>query len=305
MPKKTKTSSFGVSKREGHDSSDFYNRNIYNAQPGIFTNTQVTTTVKTTSLHVLDWVDKIYCQSSENLPIPDSSVALAFTSPPYNVGKDYDENMSLEDYLGLIQRVASEVYRVLLPGGRFVVNIANLGRKPYIPIHAYFYDIHMKAGFLPMGEIIWQKGKGANGNCAWGSWKSAKSPRLRDIHEYLLVFAKESYSRPDKGESDIPAEEFMQATLSIWQIPPASAKKIGHPAPFPVELAERVIRLYSYKDDVILDPFNGAGATCVAAKELGRHYVGVDISPEYCTLSENRLKNINGGNDANIKNRSD
>lgn len=285
MPKKTKTSSFGVSKREGHDSSDFYNRSMFDTL-------QVTPPLEPVNLTVpplTDWADKLYCLSSENMPIPDNSIALAFTSPPYNVGKDYDENITLDDYLGLIQRVGKEVYRTLRPGGRYVINIANLGRKPYIPMHSHFYRVHTEVGFLPMGEIIWQKGKGASGNCAWGSWKSAKSPRLRDLHEYLIVLAKESFSRPDKGESDIGGEEFMESTLSIWQIPPESAKKVGHPAPFPVELAARVIKLYSYVEDVVLDPFVGSGTTCVAAKLLKRHYVGVDIAPEYCELSEKRL----------------
>ena len=140
-----------------------------------------------------------------------------------------------------------------------------------------------------MGEIIWQKGGGANNNCAWGSWKSAKSPRLRDIHEYLLVFSKEGFSRPDKGISDIGDDEFMAATLSVWQIAPESARKVGHPAPFPVELAERVIKLFSYVGDVVLDPFVGSGTTCVAAVRSGRHYVGYDISPAYCALADERI----------------
>ena len=140
-----------------------------------------------------------------------------------------------------------------------------------------------------MGEIIWQKAKGANGSCAWGSWMSAKSPRLRDIHEYLLVFAKQDYSRPDKGESDIKGDEFMEATLSVWEIPPESAKRVGHPAPFPVALAERVIKLYSYVGDVVLDPFVGSGSTCVAAANINRLYVGYDISDEYCDIAEKRI----------------
>ncbi len=286
---KTKTSSFGVSKRESHDSSDFYRRSLY--QPGQVILPKLALTSKS-SLEITDWVDKIHCQSSEDMPVPDNSVALAFTSPPYNVGKDYENDISLEAYLTLIQKVGLEIYRVLKPGGKYVINIANLGRKPYIPMHMYFYQVHMAIGFLPMGEIIWMKGKGASGNCAWGSWKSAKSPRLRDLHEYLLVFAKESYSRPDKGISDISGEEFMESTLSIWQIPPESAKKVGHPAPFPVELASRVIKLYSYVNDIILDPFVGAGATCVAARMHQRHYVGFDISREYCDITEKRLSNL-------------
>lgn len=285
MPKRTRTSSFGVSRREGHDSSAFYARNLYDVSPAS----------PPSSIPVVqenpgrEWADRIYCGSAETMPLPPDSIALAFTSPPYNVGKDYEGNLSLADYLGLVQRVAREVYRVLLPGGRYVVNVANLGRKPYIPLHTYFYRAHLDEGFLPMGEIIWQKSKGANGSCAWGSWKSARSPNLRDVHEYLLVFAKGAFTRPDKGESDISAEEFMEATLSVWQIPPESARKVGHPAPFPVELATRVIKLYSYVNDVVLDPFAGSGTTCLAAKLLQRHYVGLDVSREYCDLAEKRL----------------
>jgi site-specific DNA-methyltransferase (adenine-specific) len=236
------------------------------------------------------WADQIYCSDSKHMvEIPDNSVALAFTSPPYNVGKDYDDDMNLSDYLSLIEGVGKEVYRVLRPGGRYLVNIANVGRKPYIPLHSQFWELHLSIGFLPMGEIIWQKAKGANGSCAWGSWMNAKAPRLRDIHEYILVFAKYDYSRPDRGESDITREEFMDATLSVWQIPPEFAKRVGHPAPFPIALAARVIGLYSYKGDVIIDPFVGSGSTCVAASQLGRHYVGYDISEEYCATAKKRI----------------
>jgi site-specific DNA-methyltransferase (adenine-specific) len=237
-----------------------------------------------------DWANQLYHQSATDMTvIPDHGVSLAFTSPPYNVGKDYDDNMPLDRYLALIGEVAEQTYRVLRPGGRYVVNIANLGRKPYIPLHAYFYSVHMAAGFLPMGEIIWRKGKGANGNCAWGSWRSARAPRLRDVHEYLLVFAKGGYSRPERGESDIQRDEFMEATLSVWDILPESAKRVGHPAPFPVELAARVIQLYSYVDDVVLDPFMGSGTTAVAAVQHGRRYVGFEIDESYFQLAQKRV----------------
>jgi site-specific DNA-methyltransferase (adenine-specific) len=286
---KTKTSSFGVSKRERHDSSSFYSRNLYDES------SEISTPIKELKKIYVpprgDWADKIYCQTSENMGmIPDNSIGLAFTSPPYNVGKDYDDDMSLQDYLLLIENVAREIYRVLRPGGRYVVNIANLGRKPYIPINSFFYEIHSRVGFLSMGEIIWQKADGASGNCAWGSWRNAKSPRLRDIHEYLLVFAKQSFSRPDIGKTDISPTEFMDATLSVWNIQAESAIRVRHPAPFPIQLAERVIELYSYKDDVVLDPFVGSGTTCVAAENKNRHYVGFDISREYCDLAELRIK---------------
>ena len=286
--KHTETSSFGTGKRESHDASAFYKRSLYGAfsvEPVSESQGEVVEVPPPG-----DWADRIYCASSAEMEaIPDNSVALAFTSPPYNVGKDYDDDMSLPGYLDLIAGVGGEVYRVLRPGGRYVINIANLGRKPYIPLHTLFWDIHVSLDFLPMGEIIWQKGRGASGSCAWGSWMSAKAPRLRDVHEYLLVFAKQYFSRPDQGQSDIDRDEFMASTLSIWEIPPESARRIGHPAPFPVELASRVIRLYSYREDVVLDPFAGSGTTCVAAAQLGRHYVGYDTSEEYCELAEKRI----------------
>jgi modification methylase len=297
MTKGTRTSRFGVSRRENHNSSTFYERSMFESMAGGYGNGRAAQE----GLGAVpippagDWADRIYCQSAETLPVPDESLALAFTSPPYNVGKDYDENLSFENYLELIERVGREVYRCLRPGGRYVINVANLGRKPYIPLHAYFYRIHMQLGFLPMGEIIWQKGKGSSGNCGWGSWRSARSPRLRDLHEYLLVFARQGFSRPDRGISDLSGEEFMESTLSVWNIPPVSARKVGHPAPFPLELAERVIRLYSYVGDVILDPFAGSGTTCLAAKNLGRHYVGVEKVPEYCELAESRINEKQDG----------
>ena len=280
----TSTKTFGTGKHESHDSSSFYDRQMMvMAAHSLKVDLAAKETAPEGSL------DKIYCQSSEEIPLPDNSVDLAFTSPPYNVGKDYDENLSMYEYSHLIERVGIEVFRVLRPGGRYVINVANLGRNPYLSMTTRFHNIHVPIGFTPMGEIIWQKGKGANGSCAWGSWLSAKAPRLRDLHEYLLVFSKYSTSRPDKGVSDITREEFMRDTLSVWEVRPESAKKIGHPAPFPLELARRVIKLYSYVGDVVLDPFCGSGTTCVAAKQFSRRYVGIDNNQEYCQLAERRL----------------
>lgn len=292
----TKTSSFGTPKREAHDSSAFYARKLYQGDLSclhrmLVEACDISAERSIPYQPICEWADRVYCHTSEDMRhIPDESVALAFTSPPYNSGKDYDENLNIADYFKLMCWVGSEVYRVLKPGGRYVINIANLGRKPYIPMHAYFYFTHTGLGFLPAGEIIWQKSRGANNSCAWGSWLSAKAPRLRDLHEYLLVFVKEQFSRPDQGDSDISREEFMSSTLSVWEIAPESAKKIGHPAPFPVELASRVIKLFSYVGDVVLDPFAGSGTTCVAAKRHNRHYVGYEILPQYCALCEQRLK---------------
>ncbi len=280
----TSTKTFGTGKRENHDSSAFYDRHMMVMAAHSL---KVDLTAKEEAPE--ESLDKIYCQSSEEIPLPDNSVDLAFTSPPYNVGKDYDENMSMYEYSHLIERVGIEVFRVLRPGGRYVINVANLGSNPYLSMTTRFHSIHVPIGFTPMGEIIWQKGKGANSSCAWGSWLSAKAPRLRDLHEYLLVFSKYSTSRPDKGVSDITREEFMRDTLSVWEVRPESAKKIGHPAPFPLELARRVIKLYSYVGDVVLDPFCGSGTTCVAAQGLSRRYVGIDNNQEYCQLAERRL----------------
>lgn len=240
------------------------------------------------------WYDRIYCASSENMSvIPDASVGLAFTSPPYNCGMAYDRNLSLNEHLGLIERVGREVYRTMLPGGRYVVNVANLWRKPYLPLDAYLWPLHERIGFLPAGEVIWVKARAASGSCAWGSWRSAQAPVLRDVHERLLVLAKEGYRRPDRGESTISGPEFVSATLSVWEIPPESARrKPGpgrHPAPFPLALAERAISLWSYAGDVVLDPFAGSGTTCLAAHRLGRRYVGFDVVPEYVALAEARI----------------
>ena len=299
MSKKTQTSSFGTSKREGHDSSPFYSRSLFETNGstnGVF---HLPTPLSDNQINQIkipelgDWVDKIYCGTSERLEeIPSNSIGLAFTSPPYNVGKDYDDDLGLDSYIELIRNVGKEVYRVLRPGGRYVINVANLGRKPYIPLNAIFFHLHMELSFLPMGEIIWQKAKGAGNSTAWGSWMSAKSPRLRDVHEYLLVFAKQSFSRPDRRTDELGPNEFLKRTISIWDIQPESAQKVGHPAPFPIELAENVIALYSYEGDVVLDPFVGSGSTCVAAIMNKRHYIGYDISPEYCEIARARIKNI-------------
>ncbi len=285
----TRTSPFGVGRRESHDSSDFYNRRLYRSlavsQPDPDELNRIAVPEPG------DWSDRLYLQSAENMhPVPDNSVALALTSPPYNASKAYDQDLSLEDYLALIRRVGAEVYRTLRPGGRYLLNVAALGRKPYIPMQAFFWQLHIDLGFLPMGEIIWQKANGASGSCAWGSWLSARSPRLRDVHEYILVLAKQDYSRPDRGESDIERDDFLEATLSVWNIRPESARRIGHPAPFPVELARRAIQLFTFTGDVILDPFIGSGTTAVAAVESGRRYVGFEIEEAYVQLARERIQ---------------
>ena len=235
----------------------------------------------------------IFNKSAEKMDdLIDNCISLTVTSPPYNIGKLSDNDLSDEAYWKLMKQCFQEVYRVTESGGRLVINVANLGRKPYIPFSNMFTDLMVELGFLMRGEIIWQKSKGANANFAWGSWLSASNPVIRDIHEYCLVFSKEGMSKGSKGKSTIEKEEFMESTLSIWNINPARAKKIGHPAPFPVELAERFINLYSYEKDLILDPFIGSGSTAIAATNLKRSYIGYEISSEYCELAEKRLSEI-------------
>src|SRR5210317_739063 len=237
-------------------------------------------------------VDEIFHKSSENMEeLENNSISLTVTSPPYNIGKDSDLDLTDDEYWSMMENIFKETYRVTESGGRLVVNVANLGRKPYIPFSKYFTELLIETGFIMRGEIIWQKSKGANANFAWGSWLSASNPVIRDIHEYCLVFSKEGMSKGTKGTSTLEKDEFMESTLSIWNISPARAKKIGHPAPFPVELAKRFINLYSFKNDLILDPFIGSGSTAIAAKLLNRDYIGYELNPEYVKIAKNRLEN--------------
>ena len=239
-----------------------------------------------------DIKDTIFHKSSENMEeLKNNSVSLTVTSPPYNIGKDSDLDLTDEQYWLMMEKVFTETYRVTQSGGRIVVNVANLGRKPYIPFSKYFTELLIDLGFIMRGEIIWQKSKGANANFAWGSWLSASNPVIRDIHEDCLVFSKDTFKKSSKGESSLEKEEFMESTLSVWNINAARAKKIGHPAPFPVDLPYKFINLYTYKNDLVLDPFIGSGTTAIAAKKLNRNYVGYEIKKEYIKVANNRLEN--------------
>jgi len=197
----------------------------------------------------------------------------------------------MNEYITFITDVFSECYRVLVDGGRICVNIANIGRSPYKPLHKHMIDILSDIGFLMRGEIIWDKGASVGGSCAWGSWKSASNPSLRDVHEYILVFSKGKYGR-EKGISTITRDEFLEYTKSIWSFKTESAKKIGHPAPFPVELPYRCIQLYSYEGDVVLDPFSGSGTTAVACIKTNRGFICVDKEENYIDLAKDRVSKI-------------
>ena len=279
----TSTASFGAGKKESHDASAFYARRM----SGEISLPETSGLIADAPGDVLD---RIFVQSAESMhQLPDGTVALMVTSPPYNVGKDYDEDLSLDEYLGLLERVFTETYRVLEAGGRVAVNVANVGRKPYLPLNHHVAGLLSDIGYLLRGEIIWQKAKSAGGSTAWGSWQSAKNPTLRDVHEYVIVACKESFRRLRGGDDTIARDDFLDATVSIWEIQPESARRIGHPAPFPVELPRRLIELYTFEGDLVLDPFIGAGTTAVAAVETARHYVGYEISPEYAVLAADRL----------------
>jgi site-specific DNA-methyltransferase (adenine-specific) len=236
-------------------------------------------------------LDRVFEHSSEHMAeLPDNSIALMVTSPPYHVGKDYDTDISFGEFMEVLERVLGETHRVLEPGGRAVVNVANLGRRPYLPLAAMVTAMAMEVGFFCRGEVIWVKATGAAGNCAWGSWRSASNPTLRDVHEYCLCFSKGRMDRVRKGVSTIERDEFMEATLSVWHLPPESARRVGHPAPFPVALPRRFIELYSFAGDVVLDPFLGSGSTAVAAIESGRRWVGYDTEPSYARLARRRAR---------------
>lgn len=289
MTKGTKTSTFGTSSRINHDASQYYNSKLYSEL--LKPNRNNLQTVEDNSYPV-EYENKIILGSSENMKeIPDNSLHLMVTSPPYNVTKEYDENLSLKEYLQLLRNVFSETYRVLVYGGRACINVANLGRKPYIPLSDFISQMMLELGFYMRGEIIWSKGAGAGVSMAWGSWQSASNPVLRDTHEYILVFCKGAFERKkvEGKENSIAKEQFMEWTKSVWTMNTESAKKIGHPAPFPVELPYRLIQLYTYKGDIILDPFMGSGSTAIAALKSDRKYVGYDIDAEYIKLAENRI----------------
>lgn len=284
--KGTETSAFGTSGRINHDSSKFYNSRLYK-ELGVKRVTE-----KKENQLPEEVKNKIILGSAENMKeLPDNSVHLMITSPPYNVTKEYDEDLSLKEYLQLLENVFRETYRVLVNGGRACINVANLGRKPYIPLSDYISKIMIDIGFNMRGEIIWNKAASASPSTAWGSWQSAANPILRDIHEYILIFSKGDYKREKgKKEDTITKEQFMEWTKSIWNMNAESAKRIGHPAPFPEELPYRLIQLYSFKDDIILDPFMGSGTTAVAALKSDRKFVGYEISKEYIELAEKRIE---------------
>jgi DNA modification methylase len=292
----TSTSNFGVSKRENHDASAFYAR--FHA-PTVSTDDQIA--APTIS-------DKIVVGDARDMrEVASNSVALVVTSPPYFAGKAYEEALgegavpaTYLDYLQMLRDVFAECVRVLEPGGRIAVNVANLGRRPYRSLAADVTAILQDdLRLLLRGEIVWVKQRGASGSCAWGSFQRPGNPVLRDVSERIVVASKGRFDRAHDAKkrtklglpsvSSLSRDEFMEATLDVWEMPAESASRVGHPAPFPVALPERLIHLHTYVGDVVLDPFMGSGSTAVAAVRTGRHFVGYDTDPDYVAAAEARI----------------
>ena len=280
----TRTSAFGTAGRVSHDASSYYARRLHDGLPQEERVDYVEYALADTA------IDRILHKSAQEMSeLPDKSVHLMVTSPPYNVGKDYDADLSLGEYRAFLKDVWAETYRALVPGGRACVNVANLGRRPYLPLHAFIIADMLEAGFLMRGEVLWDKGPSPS--TAWGTWQSAGNPTLRDTHEYVLIFSKQSFSRPkvEGRRSTISRDDFLEFTKSVWHFTSESASRVGHPAPFPVELPARLIQLYTYEGEVVLDPFMGSGSTALAAVQAGRRYVGYETDAAYVELAEGRI----------------
>lgn len=295
----TRTRAFGAGNRESHDASDFYAR---------FRAPEVSDDETVNRCAVADTL--VVGDARDMSAVTDQSVALVVTSPPYYAGKEYEQTLgeghvpaSYVEFLEMLRDVFAECRRVLEPGGRIAVNIANLGRKPYRSLSGDVTRILQDdLGLLLRGEIVWQKARGASGSIAVGSYLSASNPVLRDVSERVVVASKGRFDRAisrkvreQRGlpfENTIEKDEFFEATLDVWELRPESARRVGHPAPFPVELPERFIRLYTYRHDVVLDPFLGSGSTAVAAVRNERHYVGYDTDPAYVALARQRIEAV-------------
>lgn len=245
--------------------------------------------------------DRVICADSLELlkQLPDNCIDIIFTSPPYNFGLDYDthnDTANWDKYYEMLFGIFTECIRVLKYGGRFVVNVQPL-YSDYIPAHHIISNFFIQKKMIWKSEILWEKNNYNCKMCSYGSWKSPASPYMKYTWEFIEVYCKGDLKHAGSSENaDITAEEFKAWVVAKWSIAPERhMKEYGHPAMFPENLVERVLKLFSFKGDVVLDPFNGAGTTTVVAKRTGRRYLGIDISPEYCETAEKRIRNIDGG----------
>lgn len=222
----------------------------------------------------------------------DNTVDIVLTSPPYNFDMEYDEHNDKDEaseYLNTLVSIFDECIRVMKSGGRMIINIQP-NYKEYYPTHHHITTAMIERGLIWRGEIIWLKNN-LKKLTAWGSWKSPSCPYLSYPFEFIEVFSKDTLKHSgNKDDIDITKEEFIEYVNGHWSIAPETRmKKFNHPAMFPEELARRCIKLFSYKNDLVLDPFNGAGTTTLVAHELDRRYIGIDISEEYCKIAEERI----------------
>ncbi|OWZ84974.1 DNA-methyltransferase [Natranaerobius trueperi] len=250
---------------------------------------------KTNNHFPSEFENQIICDDSEKVlkQLPDNCIDLVFTSPPYNFGLEYDNHkdyLNWTEYFDKLFRIFKECIRVVKYGGRIVVNVQPLF-SDYIPIHHFISNFFIENKLIWKAEILWEKN---NYNCkytAWGSWKSPSNPYFKYSWEFLEVFCKGSMKKNgDKEKIDITADEFKEWVYGKWSIAPErNMQYFNHPSIFPEELARRVLKLFSYQEDVILDPFIGSGTTAVVAKSCNRRYFGIDLSNDYCKIANERL----------------
>ncbi len=223
------------------------------------------------------------------------SVDLIITSPPYNLGKTYDgtpesDALDYKDYLEFTKKWVSNCYYWTRDTGRICINVS-LDKNKYgkRPLSSDVTQIAMACGWQYHATIIWNEGN-ISKRTAWGSWKSASAPHIIAPIETIIVLYKNEWKRKNQGINDITGDEFKDWVGGRWNFNGESAKRIGHEAPFPRELPKRCIKLFSFLEDTVLDPFVGSGTTIIEAIENGRRAIGLELEERYCDLSVKRIE---------------